>query len=177
MANIKDWFEEEKTMKQVFEGVYPVIITAAKTFIKDQEQDDKSIKRRNVLELTFKTAQDVPFPDKTSGKITLTQQYYFDVNMHKNALNGVARACGLTQFEDTNDFEGKTLMIGITNRSWEGQDGVTKYMPQMGWGLFSYAKLCQGATIEYIANKYPNPTEEDYKEWFKTTLEKYKDVK
>ena len=33
MADIKKWFQPEITKKEIYEGIYPVVITAAKAYI------------------------------------------------------------------------------------------------------------------------------------------------
>lgn len=175
MGDIKKWFQPETTKKEVYEGIYPAVITAAKSFTKETEKDGKTV-NREVIALTFKTLQPVPMPDKTNEKIVLEQNYYFDVKMHQNALNGLARAFGVPEFTSTNDFEGKTGIIGITNRYYENQDGVRCAVPQLGWGLFSYAPMNQNAKVEFIANEITNPTDELRKEWFNEHLKAYKPV-
>ena len=40
MGNLTNWFMPEKTSKAVWEGVYPVVITAAKLFQKEKETDE-----------------------------------------------------------------------------------------------------------------------------------------
>lgn len=178
MSEIKKWFQPETTKKAVYEGIYPVVITAAKAFTKEVEREDNSTFVREVIALTFKTLQDVPFPDKTNDRIIVEQNYYFDVQMHQNALNGIARAFGLEKFTCTEDFEGKTGIIGIINREFQTNDGETKTVPQFGWGLFSYAPMSDKAQIEYIANEIDHkPTDDEYKEWFKQHLANYKQPK
>lgn len=174
MGNLKKWFVPEVTKKEVFEGLYPVVITAAKVFTKEVEKDDKTF-NREICSVTFKTLQNVHFPDKTEEKIVVEQNYYFDVPMHINALNGMARAFGINELDDTSQLEGKTGLIGIVNREYQTNDGETRKIAQFGYGLFSYAKLAQNATIEYIANEIQGkPTDEQYKEWFKNHLANYK---
>lgn len=179
--DISKWFEDEPTKKMIFEGIYPVIISTVKAFDKDKEVEEngkKYIKKREVISLTFKTLQAVPFPDKTQNNIIAEQQYYFDVKMHVNALNGLARAFGLNQFKDTKDFEGKVGLVGLTNREYQTTEGEIKYIAQMGWGLFSYAPMCEGAKIEYIANEIQGkPTDEQYKKWFDEHLKPCKQPK
>ncbi len=178
MGNLTNWFIPEKTTKAVYEGVYSVLITAAKLFQREKETDDNKTIMRDVVELTFKTLSKVPFPDKTEDNIVVSQQYYFDVPMHQNALNGLARAFGIEKMEDTSDFEGKTGIIGITNREYQANDGTQKVVPQFGWGLFSYAPMCDKFQIEYIANKIQSkPTDDQYKDWFKEVLGKYRQPK
>ena len=82
MADIKKWFQPEITKKTIYEGIYPVVITTAKTFAKEAKREDDSTFQREVVALTFKTLTDVPFPDKTTGRIVVEQNYYFDVQMH-----------------------------------------------------------------------------------------------
>lgn len=177
MTEIKKWFQPETTKKAIYEGIYPVVITAAKAFTKEAEKDDKTFERE-VIALTFKTLQDVPFPDKTTDRIIVEQQYYFDVQLHQNALNGVARAFGLEKFTCTEDFEGKTGIIGIINRTYETNDGDKRTVAQYGYGLFSYAPMSDKAQIEYIANEIDHePNDEEYKEWFKKHLANYKQPK
>lgn len=177
MSEIKKWFQPETTKKAIFEGIYPVVITAAKSFTKETEKGEKTVERE-VLALTFKTLSDVPFPDKTTGRILVEQQYYFDVQMHQNALNGLARAFGLETFTSTEDFEGKTGIIGIINHDFETNDGETKTIAQFGWGLFSYAPMNDKAQVEYIANEIDHkPSDEEYKDWFKKHLANYKQPK
>ena len=178
MGNLTNWFIPEKTTKAVYEGVYPVIITAAKLFQKEKETDDNKTIMRDVVELTFKTLQKVPFPDKSEDNIIVSQQYYFDVQMHQNALNGLARAFGIDKMSDTSDFEGKIGIIGITNREYDANDGTKKVVPQFGWGLFSYSPMSDKFQIEYIANKIQGkPTDDQYKDWFKEILGKYRQPK
>lgn len=178
MADISKWFEPELTKKPIFEGIYPVTIIAAKAFEKEQDikENGKTITRkRDVVSITFKTRQQVPFPDKTNDYIIVEQQYYFDVKMHVNALNGLARAFGIDKLQNTDEFEGKTGVIGLTNREYDANDGIKKSVAQFGWGLFSYAPACPCEKIEYIANEIAGkPTEEEYKEWFKHHLTPYK---
>lgn len=175
MGNLQQWFQPEPTNKAVFEGIYPVVITAARTFTKEKETDDKKTIQRNVVELTFKTLGKTQFPDGSTDNIIVSQQYYFDVSMHVNALNGIARAFGIEQLSDTSQFEGKTGIIGITNREYQNKDNETKVVPQFGWGLFSYAPNCPNAQVEYIANEISGkPTDDQYKEWFKKHLANYK---
>lgn len=177
MSDIKKWFQPETTKKAVYEGIYPVMITAAKNFTKESEKDNQTI-NREVVAVTFKTLSEVPFPDKTSEKIVLEQNYYFDVPMHVNGLNGLARACGIQDLHDTDQLEGKTCIIGITNREFQTNDGDTKVVPQFGWGLFSYAPMSDKAQIEYIANEIDHkPSDDEYKEWFKQHLASYKSPK
>ena len=59
MGNLTNWFMPEKTSKAVWEGVYPVVITAAKLFQKEKETDDNKTVMRDVVELTFKTLSKV----------------------------------------------------------------------------------------------------------------------
>ena len=175
MADIKKWFQPEITKKAIYEGIYPVVITAAKAFTKEAKREDDSTFQREVIALTFKTLTDVPFPDKTTGRIVVEQNYYFDVQMHKNALNGIARAFGVDGFCDTDQFEGKTGLIGIINREYQNHEGETKTIAQCGFGLFSYAPMCENAQVEYIANEIDHkPSDEEYKEWFKKHLASYK---
>ena len=177
MSEIKKWFQPETTKKAVYEGLYPVVITAAKAFTKEAEKDDKTFDRE-VIALTFKTLQDVPFPDQTTDRIIVEQNFYYDVQMHQNALNGVARAFGLDKFTCTEDFEGKTGMIGIINRTFETNEGEQKTVAQYGFGLFSYAPMSDKSQIEYIANEIDHtPSEEEYKEWFKKHLANYRQPK
>jgi hypothetical protein len=173
--DISKWYKAETTTKQVFEGIYPVVIVGVRTFTKEAEKDGKPY-NREVLEMTFKTTQDVPFPDNTTGKIVVKQNYYFDVDMHVNAFNGVARAFLGKQFKTTEEFDGKIGMIGITNNTYE-KDGETKYVAQMGAGLFSYAPLPANPNIEYIANDIQNPTDEEKMDWFKTHIKNLKPAK
>lgn len=180
--DIKKWFQPEPTKKAVYEGIYPVVITNAKAFEKEQDKEDDNGKKysvkREVVALTFKTLSKVPFPDQTSDYIVVEQQYYFDVSMHVNALNGIGRAFGIEKLENTEDFEGKVGIIGIINRDYTANDGSTKTVAQHGYGLFSYAPMSDKAEIEYIANEIPTkPTEEEYKEWFKKHLGEYKQPK
>lgn len=170
---IKKWFMPELTKKEVHEGFYPVMITAAKCYTKEAEKDGKTFERE-VIELTFKTLQDVPFPDGTTDKILVNQNYYFDVDMHRNALNGLARAFGISELSNTDQFEGKTGMIGIINRSYQTSDGETKVNPQFGYGLFSYAPINQNAKVEFIANEMQGALDDNaYKEWFKRKKQNY----
>lgn len=178
MGNLTNWFMPEKTSKAVWEGVYPVVITAAKLLQKEKETDDNKTVMRDVVELTFKTLSKVKFPDNTEDNIIISQQYYFDVQMHQNALNGLARAFGIEKMDDTSDFEGKVGIIGITNRDYQANDGTQKTVPQFGWGLFSYAPMSDKFQIEYIANTIQGkPTDDQYKEWFKEKLAQYRQPK
>ena len=142
MADIKKWCVPETTKKAVFEGVYPLVISMAKLTNKEVEKDDRKF-QREIVALTMSTLQNVPFPDGTEDKIVVEQQYYFDVQFHLNALNGLARAAGVPKLTNTDQLEGKTLMGGIVNRSWE-KDGETFTAPQFGFGLFSYAPMTVG---------------------------------
>ena len=178
--DISKWYKAETTTKQVFEGIYPVMIAGVRTFTKEAEKElpnkQKVTYNREVLELTFKTTQDVPFPDGTNDKIVVKPNYYFDVDMHINAFNGVARAFLGKQFKTTEEFDGKVGMIGIVNHTYE-KDGETKYVAQMGTGLFSYAPLTANPTIEYVANDIQNPTDEEKQEWFKAHIKNLKPAK
>ena len=148
----------------------------AKAEVRYFRTQQKITYNREVLELTFKTTQDVPFPDGTNDKIVVKQNYYFDVDMHINAFNGVARAFLGKQFKTTEEFDGKVGMIGIVNHTYE-KDGETKYIAQMGTGLFSYAPLTANPTIEYVANDIQNPTDEEKQEWFKAHIKNLKPAK
>lgn len=186
MANISDWFAETTTTKVIFEGLYPVMVTNAKLF--DKEIDEETHEKTKIVELSFKTLSDTQFPDGSADKITVKQEYRFDWDFHKNALNGIARALGLGKFQDTSEFEGKTCIIAITNKKYE-KDGEQKTVAQLGYpqesstgkvyaSLFAYAPIpATGATIEYIASEIPNPTNEDYKQWFTKHLGNYKQPK
>lgn len=173
--DISKWYKAETTTKQIFEGIYPVVIVGVKPYTKEVEKDNKTF-NREIMEVTFKTTQDVPFPDGTSDKITVKQNYYFDVDMHVNAFNGVARTFLGKQFKTTEDFDGKIGMIGIINDTYE-KDGETKYSAKMGAGLFSYAPMPASPVIEYIANDIQNPTDEEKMEWFKTHIKNLKPAK
>ena len=181
MADISKWYEPEPTRKTIYEGIYPATIIAAKSFEKEQEYEENGktlTRKREVIALTFRTNTPVSFPDGTTDNIVVEQQYFFDVKMHVNALNGLARAFGIDKLTNTDQFEGKVGLIGITNREYDANDGSKKTIAQFGWGLFSYAPMCPGANIEYIANEIQTkPTEDEYKEWFKSHLEKYKQPK
>ena len=181
MGNLTEWYEPEQTKKTIYEGIYPATIIASKTFEKEQDVEEngkKKKRKKKVVSLTFKTNQAVPFPDKTTDNIIVEQQYYFDVQMHRNALNGLARAFGIEKLDDTSQFEGKVGLIGLTNREYDANDGTRKTIAQFGWGLFSYAPMCPDAKIEYIANDIQGkPTGEQYKEWFKDHLAPYKQPK
>lgn len=178
MADIKKWCQSEATKKAVYEGFYPAVISMVKTFEKDAEKNEIKFKRE-VVALTFKTLAEVPFPDQTSGQIIIEQQYYFDIPFHINALNGIARSAGIKELTNTDQLEGKTVMIGITNRSYKDNDNVTYTYPQFGFGLFSYAPVTPESKIDFIANDYPDQelTEEIYKEWFKQKVALYKSPK
>lgn len=179
MGNLTNWFQPEPTKKMIYEGIYPAVIIAARLFTKDKEVDNQTI-QREVVELTFKTLNPTQFPDGTQDKIIVSQQYYFDVQMHQNALNGIARAFGIDKMEDTAQFEGKTGIIGIINREYDANDGTKKYIPQLGEGLFSYAPMAQGAEIDYLGNHLSgeNLLNKDKRmEWFKSALSKYKQPK
>ena len=173
--DISKWYKAETTTKQVFEGIYPVMISGVRTFTKEAEKDGKPY-NREVLEMTFKTTQDVPFPDGTNDKIVVKQNYYWEVDMHSNAFNGVARAFLGKQFKTTEEFDGKLGMIGIVNHTYE-KDGETKFVAQMGTGLFSYAPLTANPVIEYVANDIQNPTDEEKQEWFKAHIKNLKPAK
>lgn len=182
MADIKKWCQPEPTKKAVYEGIYPAVISIAKTFEKEVEKNGVKVKRE-ITALTFKTLADVPFPDKTSGQIILENSYYFHVNFHVNALNGIANAVGVKELTDTDQLEGKTVMIGITNSYYTPSDGEEVITPQLGdntpGGIFYYAPITPDSKIEFIASDYPEQTltEEIYKEWFKTKLAAYKSPK
>ncbi len=177
MTNMKNWVQPEVTTKEIYEGFYPVVIAMSKLFDKKMEKDGV-VTVRQTLALTFKTLQEVPFPDKTQGKIVVEQEYYFDTSFHMNAVNGIARASGIPNFQDSNDFEAKTLMIGMINRHYESRDGEAKTIAQMGTGLFSYAPLCENSQVEFAATDHPEGYNEDkLKGWFKTTVAKYKTPK
>lgn len=180
MTDIKKWFQPETTKKQVFDGIYPVMISQAKTYAKEVEKE-KVMVQREVVELTFKTLhKEIPFPDKSKDLIVVRQLYYFDVDMHVNALNGLARACGIDNLSDTDQLEGKICIIGIMSRDWEAQNKETgemevKYTPQMGEGLFCYAPMASGAEIEFVATDHPNGVDKDeHRKWCNEKLAKYK---
>ena len=162
--DISKWYKVETTTKQVFEGIYPVMIAGVRTFTKEAEKElpnkQKVTYNREVLELTFKTTQDVPFPDGTNDKIVVKQNYYFDVDMHINAFNGVARAFLGKQFKTTEEFDGKVGMIGIVNHAYEKVFEFI-YLSQMVTGLVSYAPLTANPTIEYVANDIQNLSDEE----------------
>lgn len=178
MADIKKWCQPETTKHAIFDGFYPVVISMAKTFEKRVEKDDKPF-TRDVVALTFKTLADVPFPAGTTGKIIVEQQYNFDSQFHVNALNGTARAAGVKEFTNTDQVEGKTLMVGITNRYWVDKEGVTQAQPQLGFGLFSYAPFTPDSQVEFVATDHPGVelTEDILKEWFKEKVAQYKSPK
>lgn len=175
MANIKNWALPESTRKQVFEGIYPCVISLTRLFSKEKEKNGETI-NTEVVSLTFTTLQGVPFPDGTEDKITVENQYHFDVSFHVNALNGIARAAGVPKLNDTDDLEGKTVMIGIINETYQNRDGEDVTVPKFGYGLFSYAPVSEASKIEFIANDFPdgNIDEEDYKKWFKDKIALYK---
>lgn len=174
MANMKNWVQPEVTTKAIYDGFYPSIIAMSKLYDKKMEKDGKEVIRQT-LALTFRTLQEVPFPDQTTGKITVEQEYFFDVNFHMNAVNGIARAAGIPNFQDSNDFEGKTLMVGMINRTYENNNGETKTIAQFGTGLFSYAPICENSQVEFAANDFPEGfNEDDLKTWFKDTVATYK---
>jgi len=177
MADIKKWCLPEPTKKPVYAGIYPVVISMSRFSTKEVEKDEVKF-NREVVSLTFTTLGVVPLPDGTNGKICVEQQYYFDVPLHVKALNGISRASGVPELKDTDELEAKTLMIGITNRSYE-KEGKTSTVPQLGYGLFSYAPISEGSKIEFIANDFPdgNIEEEDYKKWFKDKIALYKQPK
>lgn len=178
MADIKKWCQPETTKHAIFDGFYPVVISMGKTFEKEVEKDDKTFKRE-VVALTIKTLGDVPFPDGTSGKIIVEQQYNFDSQFHVNALNGTARAAGVKELTNTDQLEGKTLMMGIINRYWNDNEGITHAQPQLGFGLFSYAPLTEDSQVEFVATDHPGVelTDEILKEWFKKKVALYKSPK
>ena len=179
MGNLTNWFQPEPTKKAIYEGIYPVTIIAARVFTKDKEVDNKTI-QREVAELTFKTLGATQFPDGPQDKIIVSQQYYFDVPMHQNALNGIARAFGIDKMEDTSQFEGKVGIVGIINREYEANDGTKKYIPQLGEGLFSYAPMAEGAKIDYLGNHLQSEdalNKDKRMEWFKNTLANYRQPK
>lgn len=178
MVDIKKWCQPEATKKPVYEGFYPAIISMVKTFEKDAEKNDIKFKRE-VVSLTFKTLADVPMPDKTSGQIIVEQAYYFDIPFHVNALNGIARAAGVPELTNTDQLEGKTVMIGIVNETYQNKDQEDVTVPKFGYGLFSYAPVSAESKIEFIANDYPDAelTEEIYKDWFKQKVALYKSPK
>ena len=178
MADIKKWCQPEATKKEVYEGFYPVLISMCKAFEKEAEKDDRKF-QREVVAVTFKTLVDVPFPDKTSGQIIVEQQYYNDIPFHVNALNGLARAAGVPELTNTDQLEGKTVMVGFTNRTYEDKDNASHTYPQFGFGLFSYAPVTPESKIDFIANDYPDGGLNDdiYKEWFKQKVALYKSPK
>jgi hypothetical protein len=178
MADIKKWALPETTKKPVFEGIYPAVISMSKLFTKEVEKDDKKF-QREIVSLTFTTLTEVPFPDKTNGKITVEQQYYFDVPFHVNALNGIARAARVPKLLDTDELESKTVMIGIINETFQTRDGEEVTVPKFGFGLFTYAPMSEKSEIKFIANDFPNGdiSEEDYKKWFKDNIALFKEPK
>lgn len=178
MVDIKKWALPETTKKAIFEGIYPVVISMSKAFTKEVERDDKKI-QREVVSLTFTTLTDVPFPDKTNGKLIVEQQYYFDVSFHVNALNGIARAAGISKLTDTDELEGKTVMIGIINETFMNRDDEEVTVAKFGSGLFSYAPMSEKSEIKFMANDFPNGniSEDDRKEWFKDNIKLFKEPK
>lgn len=178
MADIKKWALPETTKKPIFEGIFPVVISMSKLFTKEVEKDDKKF-QREIVSLTFTTLSEVPFPDKTNGKIVVENQYCFDVSFHVNALNGIARAAGISKLTDTDELEGKTVMIGIINETFQNRDGEDVTVAKFGSGLFSYAPISAKSEIKFIANDFPNGdiSEDDYKKWFKDNIALFKEPK
>ena len=178
MANIKKWCIPETTRKAIYAGIYPAVISMAKVFSKEIEKDDVKT-MVEIVSLTLTTLQEVPFPDQTNGKIVVEQQYRFDSQFHQNALNGIARAAGIAKLEDTDELEGKTVMVGIMNHSYE-KDGETYTYAQLGSGLFTYAPISAKSEIKFMASDFPAGTEfteDDYKLWFKENIALFKEPK
>ena len=94
-----------------------------------------------------------------------------------DALNGVAHAAGLKEFSNTDEFEGKTLMIGVANKSYENKDGITCFYPEKV--LFTHAPITAKKEVEFIANDFPNGEydKEDAKKWFAEKIKAYKEPK
>lgn len=176
MADIKEWCQPETTKKAIYDGLYPVVITACSAFANKIEEDGGSYIDRGVS-LTFKTLTDVPFPDQTNGRIIVEKQFSMGKDFLKNAFNGIARAAGIPEFKDTQDFDAKTLMIGFTNYSYTNNEGVEITLPQVE--LFSHAPMCENSKIEFIATEHPNVefTKELKREWFKSKVALYKSPK
>ena len=102
MADIKKWFQPEITKKEIYEGIYPVVITAAKAFTKEAKKEDDSTFQREVIALTFKTLTNVPCPDKTTGRIVVEQNYYFGFG--KEFLNKIGKAQTGKEKIDESDY-------------------------------------------------------------------------
>lgn len=190
MGNLQNYYQPVPTTKECYVGVYPVTILSSR-FLKEEKENDKGkvMGTRDVVEIVTKSTVPTQFPDGTTDNLIVSNKFYLTkVNvetgevttndMHVNAINGLARACGIPKLDDTADFEAKTYMQGISNKEYENKEGQLVKRPQFD-GLFNYAPMPQnGGQVHYLANDYPQgATEEEHREWFKQTLALYKPVK
>lgn len=173
MSDISNWYLPKITSQAIYEGIYPAVIISASLEQVEIEQDDKTIKFANQVTLFFETLQDITLVDGSAQKI-VTRLRLTDVSQFgKNALNRIAHACGLSRFKYTNDFEGKTLMMGIVNNTFKDSEGNAVVTASPGYGMFSFAPLAPNAQVEFLANTYPEATEEQKKTWFKEKIAQY----
>jgi len=177
MTDISMWAQPEITMKDVYAGLYPMTIIAARAFKKEMELEDGTKFMEDMAELTLRTTTEVPLPDGTNEKIVVKQAYQISRDWLVNALNGIGRAVGINILKSIQEFEGKTVMFGVKSWARDTDNGV-EYRAQPHFA-FTYAPITESSKVEFIANDFPDgeTSKEDMDKWFKDKVNSYKSPK